>query len=652
MRPATCIRSVVKRIAVPSAIAAALLLIACRSSPPTRAPLSIVLVTIDTLRADHVNAQLTPTLAALGQQGVVFEQAITVAPLTLPAHASLLTGRYPPRHTVRDNQIYALPDTVATYQSALKQRGYATAAFVSAVVLDRRYGLNRGFDVYDDEISGPERAAGDTLARAQSWIDSASRPFFVWVHLFEPHAPYRAGSYGDEVKITDTALAEFFAHLRRTGRWDDLVITVTADHGESLGEHGEQTHGFFIYDAVLRIPWILKAPGLTPQRVQQLVRIVDVMPTVAELAGHAGLMASDRRGGASAEPGGTDSEIDGVSLMSGQERIASLPLQAYSETFLPPDQFGWSPLKSIRTERFKYIEAPQSELYDVTVDPGEKSNVVAAHPAEADRLRRVLNGLARGAAAPSRRAEVDARLTDQLLSLGYVASSNAMADADAPNLPDPKTKLAVYNLTMKALELSESGDVNGALAAVAQTDRIDPDVAQVTFLKGTLLGQLGRYPEAVVALEKTLELNPRYAAARSKLALALLRVGRAQRATEVLGELVRDDPNDFRAWHNLAAVAYSRGDLDEAEQLERKALAIAPDYVEAWNTLGAIALVRKRTDAAIEALERAARLAPQNGQVFRNLSLALLQAGKAEPARVAADRACALDPRFCHEGSK
>jgi choline-sulfatase len=629
---------------IAGAIAAAFFLSACESARITRAPSSIVLVTIDTLRADHVTAQLTPTLEALAREAIVFDQAITVAPLTLPAHASLLTAQYPTRHTVRDNQIFALPDTVPTYPSMLKQRGYATGAFVSAVVLDHRYGLNRGFDTYDDEITGPERAATDTLARAQRWIDRAPRPFFLWVHLFEPHAPYRAGSYGAEVTTADTALAGFFSHLRGAHFWDDLVVSVTSDHGESLGEHGEQTHGFFVYDAVLRIPWIVKAPGLTSGHVRQLVRIVDVMPTVVELADPT---AAKTPAGSAVAGDAASIAIDGVSFAPARARSESSNLEAYSETFLPPDQFGWSALRSIRTERFKYIEAPQPELYDLSTDPREVHNIVSANTEPAGSLQRALKRISERPAASALQAGADRALADKLLSLGYVGSSHAMADANAPNLPDPKTKIEIYTLTMKALELSESGDIAGALNALAAAERLDPGVAQVEFLKGTILGQTGRFEQAVAALERTLVLNPRYVAARFKLALALLRLGRADRAAIALSEVVREDPGDFRAWHNLAAIAYSRGDLDEAERLEGKAVALAPEYAEAWNTLGAIAIVRKRTDAALDALTKATRFAPQNGQAFHNLSLALRQAGRLEPARAAAERACGLDRRYC-----
>jgi choline-sulfatase len=612
-----------------AAAAAALIIASCRH--PDRAPVaaSIVMVTIDTLRADHVNARLTPALAALAREAVVFDHAVTVAPLTLPAHASLLTGAYPPRHRVRDNDRDSLPDDVPTIPEQLKQHGYGTAAFVSAIVLDHRHRLNRGFDVYDDEIPGPERAGADTIARAERWIVGAPRPFFVWVHLFEPHAPYRTGSYASEVRAADAALDGFFGVLRTRGLWNDAVLSVSADHGESLGEHEEQTHGFFIYDSTMRIPWIVKAPGLSAGHFKPLVRIVDELPTLVDLAG-AGL------GSGRPVPGGRD----GISLTPFLGDGRSPDLDAYGETFLPRDQFGWSPLTSIRTARAKYIDAPAPELYDLDADPAEANNVIAGQRDEASRLRRVLGAIAR---APVARGPV----SEDLTALGYVASIPAPPDAGGTPLADPKDKIAVYARVMSALERSENGDVTGALRALQQAERLDPAVAQIEFLKGTLLGKLGRYDEAASALERTLALSPGYTAARFRLALAWLRTGRAERATAALQDVVREEPGEFRAWHNLAAIAYSRGDLDEAERLERRSLAIAPEYAEAWNTLGAIALVRQRTGAAVDALTKATRYGPQNAQAFQNLALALRAGGHEDEARAAASRACALDRKFC-----
>ena len=234
----------------------------------------------------------------MAREAVRFETAVTVAPVTLPAHASLLTGTYPPAHGVRDNQIFSLAPETATYTAWLKARGYATGAFVSAIVLDHRYGLNNGFDTYDDEMSGAsERSARETLDRAERWVGSARQPFFLWVHLFEPHAPYVAGSYAAEVTAVDSELDRFFNALRGRGIWDDLVVSVTSDHGESLGEHGESTHGYFVYDSTVRIPWILKAPGVKARQFAHQVRIVDVLPTMIALSrvAAAGRIAASRR---------------------------------------------------------------------------------------------------------------------------------------------------------------------------------------------------------------------------------------------------------------------------------------------------------------------------------------------------------------------
>jgi arylsulfatase A-like enzyme/Flp pilus assembly protein TadD len=620
------------------AVVAVLASFGCRhaAAPPPRTPLSIVLVTIDTLRADYVSARLTPALDRLAQESIVFQNAITVAPLTLPAHASLLTGQNPPRHRVRDNSVFALPDDILTFPMWLKRHGYATAAFVSAVVLDHRYGLNRGFDVYDDEIAGPERPARDTLARAERWLESTPDRFFVWIHLFEPHAPYRTGSYGGEVAAVDQELAAFFQFLRERRLWNTIVVSITSDHGESLGEHGEQTHGFFLYDATLRIPWLLKAPSASPGTFPHQVRIVDELPTVLELAGTDPLR----------DPGFAGAALDGGSVAELVERKRSPNLEAYSETFLPRDQFGWSELKSIRTERLKYIEAPQAEAYDLASDPAETRNIIAERPAAALPLKRTLAALEGSASASVRHAPSDPVLVEKFMALGYIGYSPAPA-APRGALPDPKSKLEVYNLTMNALELSERGEASAALEKLRRAERLDPNVAQVEFLTGTILGKLGRFPDAARALERTLELNPRYTAARLKLALAYLRMGQHGPAERALSRVLHDEPQNVRAYHDLAAVAYSAGNLSRAEELERKALAIDPRYAEAWNTLGAIYVVQKNPAAAVDALTTATRLSPANGQAFYNLALALGAAGEVEQARAARARACAVDPKYC-----
>jgi arylsulfatase A-like enzyme/Tfp pilus assembly protein PilF len=592
------------------------------------------MITIDTLRADHVTAEIAPTLSRLAREAIVFDQAITVTPLTLPSHASLLTARVPPAHGVRDNSIYSLAAGTPTYTSLLRDRGYATAAFVSAVVLDSRYGLDAGFDTYDDELGGaPERRAQETIGRAREWLaaNSGPRPFFVWIHLFEPHAPYLSGSYASEVTAVDRELDHLFSTLREQKIWDDLVLGVTSDHGESLGEHGEKTHGFFVYDSTLRIPWMVKAPGRTALRFPHQVRIVDVMPTMTALASSAVIAPVD---------------IEGVDLDPWLQRDGSPALEAYADTLLPRDQFQWSELRGLRTERLKYIAAPRPELFDLVADPGERRNVISERPADARRMRTILEALERRRTVSPSHVASDPAIEERFMALGYIGYSPAAA-AGAHTLPDPKDKLDVYNLTMSALELSEAGKPAEALAALARAERLDSGVTQIHYLKGSILGTQDRYAEAAAALERAVALNPRYVTARFKLALAYVRLKRNDRAEAMLRSVLSDEPRNVRAHHNLAAIAYSHGNLVEAERLERQAIAIDPNYVEAWNTLGAIHLVAKRPGQALDALNTAVRLDPSNGQAHYNLALALRAAGQAAAAESTAARACALDKRFC-----
>jgi tetratricopeptide (TPR) repeat protein len=603
----------------------------------------MIVVTVDTLRADHVNAAVSPALDRLARESLRFDTAVTVAPVTLPAHASLLTGTFPPAHGVRDNQIFSLAPRTATYPAWLKARGYATGAFVSAVVLDHRYGLNNGFETYDDEMNGAsERSARETLDRAERWVGAARQPFFLWIHLFEPHAPYVAGSYAAEVTAVDTELDRFFNAVRGRGIWNDLVVSVTADHGESLGEHGESTHGYFVYDATVRIPWILKAPGVTARQFGHQVRIVDVLPTMIALAG-------------AAQPGESlPGRGDGVNLVPFLDTGDSPRLEAYAESWLPRHQFNWSELKSIRTERFKYIDAPEPELYDLTADQSERSNALPSNQETATAMKNTLAAIER-AHPPSKaatRLDADPVLADKFMALGYIGFSGSTAGNSSPRLPDPKRKLDVYELTMSAYELVGRNRPDEALAALRRAETLDPAVTQVHYLIGTILGTQHRYADAVAALERAAALNPRFVPARFKLALAYLRLGQHDRAEEGLRVVLENEPRNLGAHHNLAAIAYSRGDLRGAEALERQAISIDPNYYDAWNTLGAIYVVSKRPAEAIEALNTAIRINPVSGQAHYNLALALRANGEADRANEAATKACSLDARFCGNAAK
>jgi choline-sulfatase len=610
----------------------------CGSSPARR---SMILITVDTLRPDHAVLEVAPALARLASEAMVFETAISVGPLTLPAHASLFTGQVPPTHGVRDNHLFSLDRGTATYPAAVRSRGYDTAAFVSAVVLDRRYGLDSGFDLYDDAMpaQSPERSARDTLSRAEAWLASrdsaAPKPFFLWIHLFEPHAPYTTGSYAGEVTDVDRELGRFFNVLRARGQWDQTVISVTSDHGESLGEHGEDTHGFFIYDSTIRIPWLLKAPALAPGRFAPQVRLLDVMPTMVALAevseGTAPLLE----------------QVEGMDLSTHLARDIDPGLDAYTETLLPKHQFNWSELKSIRTASVKYIDAPEPELYRWQSDPAETRNLAASEPVLVSRMEAIVARASAAAAEAPRREFSDVVESEKFLALGYIGQAHTPSSTGTIARADPKRKVGIYRLVMSALTLSESGRPEEALAALRRAGELEPNLTQVQYLRGLILGGQERYREAASALERAVELNPRHVLARFKLALAYLRLGATEKAESVLQAVIADEPRNMRAYQNLAALAFTRGDIARAESLARRAIEIDRTYFDPWNTLGAIYIVAERPSEAVEALTTAIALNPESGQAQYNLSLALRARGDVQAAAAAEKQACALDKQYC-----
>lgn len=613
------------------------LLAACFSFPTLLAARpSVLLVTIDTLRADHVTQELTPHLWELGEQSVVFEQAITVSPLTLVSHASLLTGLLPMNHGIRDNSFFVLGKDVPTFPQFFRDQGYQTAAFVSSIVLDSTFGLDAGFDHYDDDFKPPERSSQQTLERALAWVDRVSGPFFLWIHLFDPHAPYQ-GSYSDEVRRADRNLGHFFSQLQQRNLWKDLIVAVTSDHGESLGEHGEKTHGFFVYDSTLHVPLILKAPGLKAGTFPYQVSLVDVLPTILEFVE----FPADLWQQSGIQPDGRGLRSD-IQLHRDPERTV------YSETFLPRHQFNWSELRSLRTPAWKYIEAPKPELYALDSDPSESRNLwTQANPAAiklAGRLERL--GRGRGEKQSSQASHFTA---ERFMSLGYIGYSPPEKEESSPDLPDPKDELGTYLLVMDAIELSERRQPEQALGKLKEAEKNDPNVTQIHFLEGSILGGIGRFPEAIRALEKTLALNPRYVTGRFKLAQAYLASNQLEEAQKTLQVALEQDPGNYRAYHNLAVIAVRQGNLAEAERLERQALELDDSYFEAWNALGAIQISSQRPQPARDALLKALALKPDSGQAYYNLSLAEKALGNLNAAVEAASKACQLDSRYCYK---
>jgi arylsulfatase A-like enzyme len=415
------------------------------------APFNVVIVTLDTTRADRLPAYgfmdaSMPHLDRLAAEGVVFDRATSVAPLTLPAHASLFTGLLPPAHGVRDNADRPLAERHTTLAEVLRARGFRTGAFVGSVVLGADRGLAQGFATYGEAVAGdrtraipPQRRADAVITDAIDWLDTTGgSPFFLWAHLYDAHRPYEppepfrslyADPYVAEIAFVDSQIGRLLDALDRRRLAPRTVVIVAGDHGESLGEHGEDDHGIFVYESVLRVPLIVRAPSIAPTRVHAVVRLTDVMPTVLDLLD------------VPAPP------ADGVSVAALMTGTASRhEVDAYAESMYP-QRFGWSPLRALHDGRFKFIEAPRPELYDLERDPFEERNIVEERPALARAMARRLMAMA--GRVPDRRgdgrATIPTELGEGLAALGYIGIQAPAAAASPEHSPDPKDRIDSYN---------------------------------------------------------------------------------------------------------------------------------------------------------------------------------------------------------------
>jgi arylsulfatase A-like enzyme len=552
-----------------------------RKAPPDR----VVLVTIDTLRADRVGCYgdaraRTRSLDTLAAQGVRFENAISPAPLTLPAHASLLTALDPPHHSVRHNTIHRLPDAVPTVAEALHQRGYATAAFVGAVVLDRRFGLARGFDVYDDRPMGhaggggqtqgyAERPADRVVDAALRWLETAPPRFFLWLHLYDPHAGYTppagfasafaSDPYRGEIAFADFQVGRLLEAVRARFGESGLLVVATSDHGESLGEHGEYRHSYSVYDATQRVPLILAGAGVPAGRVvREPVRLVDIAPTLLEAVGAPAWPGADGRALQPLLDGGEDAARD-----------------AYVETFATRYDYGWSALQGLRDARWKYIRAPRPELYDLAKDPGEREDVAAKRPEVVSELESRLAArlAARPAAAPAPIA-LDAEERALLGSLGYVAQEPAADDpAGAPlSGPDPKDAIGLLTQLADAERSAVRGQPAQALAALRPIEDPPPAVAA---LRAAFALAAGEPAQAERDARRAIEREPRRADLRQLLGGAREAQGDAASARAAYEEAARLDPRSVEAWRGIERTAASLGDAGAAERARATADALA-----------------------------------------------------------------------------
>ncbi len=622
---------------------------------------SVLLVSIDTLRADHVGsygyrAAATPVIDALAARGLRFEQAETVTPLTLPAHTSLLSGTFPAFHGVRDNGSFYVGDEVTTLAEVLKAHGYRTGGFVGAYVLDHRWGIAQGFDHYYDDfdlsrfdmaagLDAAQRPGREVVDHALAWLAGESdQPFFAWVHLYDPHSPYvppepyrsrfpatLEGAYDGEIAATDAQVGRLIDFLASSRRLANTVIVVVGDHGESLGEHGEQQHGFFVYDASVHIPLIVAGPRVPTRAVPDQVRIVDVMPTILELAGVEAPAA-----------------VQGVSLMP-LGRGERQDLLGFSETWYPRYHYGWSELTAVRDGRYKFIAAPRRELYDTKADPGELHDVAASNPRVADALERALVDMTAKlaiAATPQKPRPVEPEVEERLRSLGYVAATVSRATLADRIRGDPKDKIGLYNLLKRAAQDSVAGQLDDGIAKVQEVLAADPEVIEAHTMLGNMDVKAHRLSQAIAAYRKALAIDPEHEGAAWSLALAYQDDGKLDEARAGFERVRQLNPRDARPLYQLAGLAVRRSDFAGAAATLEEGLKLEGDRSAFLVKLGEARLELKQLDAAQAALLDAIKLKPAQSMAHYDLGLIDEARGQWRDAVAAYEAEIALSPKL------
>ena len=602
---------------------------------------SVVIITIDTLRADHLGCYgytkiRTPNIDALATDSARFERAYTPVPVTLPAHTAIFTGTYPMLSGMHDFSGNKLNPKQPTLATVLRQQGYTTGAVIGSAVLDSRFGLNQGFDFYYDHfdfnrlqesnLDAMERPGNVVTDVALDWLGkNAQAKFFLWMHLYDPHYPYRPPApyseqykdrlYDGEIAFADAQFGRLIAFLKAKGLYDNTLIVLTGDHGESLGEHGEKTHGFFLYNATLHVPVIIHLPGAAAAKtVSDLVSLTDLMPTVLhELKIE------------------VPSQVQGRSLLPLLRAKKEAPISIYAETFLPRLHFNWSELRSVETEKYQFIQAPKPELYDLAADPGETRNLYADKKAVAGELQARLKALVRQYSPDQELAEktgLDPALMERLKSLGYAGFSGGTSPTTTDNSgPDPKDRIQIYELISDGITESQHGEYQSSTDKLMETLKTEPNSVPVHYLLGLNYYRLQEYPKAIAELERVLDRSPSYALAAFQLGLAYARNGDFDQAIQALKRALDLDGTNFSAAFNLGAAYLKKQMIPEAMAAFRQSATIDPEYAAAHRALGEVLLYQGQTEEALTELRRATALDPHDPGAHAALAKALAAKG-------------------------
>jgi arylsulfatase A-like enzyme len=627
--------SVIRRRACVVALAASVLVAnllagSIPSRPASKSP-NIILITLDTTRADRMGflgskRGLTPNLDSLARQSVVFTRAYAQAPLTPVSHASILTGTYPQFHQVNDFRVPLAKD-LPYAPDILRSHGYHTAAFVGSIVLDPNPayapGFDRGFDSYDANFhyEGPkekhyrtvERRGGEVVAHALTWLNKYPQgPFFIWLHLYDPHDPYDPPEpyksryskepYDGEIAYMDSAVGKLFSDLKARGLYDSAVIAVMADHGESLGAHGEDTHGVFLYDETIRVPLVIKLPHAVAKRVENRVELVDVLPTLLQTVGIA-----------------VPAEVQGESLLGmmkveeKSEGEKSLDRPAYAETDYPHVAFGWGAERSLRTGKYLYIQAPRSELYDQTTDPNAVHDLAKTSTAVSSTLAEQLTAL-RAKTSNNReapKASVDPTAQEKLAALGYMSGGPVPKTSISGEAIDPKDKIEISNMVHRANALRETGHFKEASDVLQQIIAQEPGMNGMYAKLGDNLLDLGEYEQAVPVLRKALELDQDSPTSHLRLAKGLMGTGDFAGAVPELEFAIAKVPN-FADAHVFLEMAYARTNrVPETIKECKIVLEFMPNHFGSYLILGRFLEMSGELEGAEANLKKAAALQPK-----------------------------------------
>jgi arylsulfatase A-like enzyme/tetratricopeptide (TPR) repeat protein len=624
---------------------------------------NILLVTLDTTRADRLGCYgdadaETPTLDGLASEGVLFERCITPTAFTLPSHCSIMTGRYPASHGVRINGDLALADAQVTLAERLSDKGYRTGAFVGAFVLDGRWGLKQGFQHYDDnfdlkpgeqlDLAAVQRPGNKVVDAALAWLDQTDpRPFFAWVHLYDPHTPYEPPEpwrsrwndslshlYDGEIAFADTQVKRLLDWLNTRGLAGKTIVVAVADHGEGLGSHGEAEHGYFVYDYAVHVPFLMRLPlrGVRGVRVPAEVRTIDIAPTLLDLL-------DDRVPAA---------EFDGrslVTLLAHPKREG--PRYAYSESMSPPLQYGWSALYSIRTTAYKYIEAPKPELYDLRKDPDEDDNRIGQLPEVAKQLRAELDRIREGmsAAKPeTQEANLDEETMRRLASLGYIGGTLTVKKTENKALADPKDMLHLYNAVGAASGLIMEKNYAGASARLEDVIKEDPANPQARFLLAMCYEKTDRNAEAKTILDGVLKDDPENLRGLIAMAGLLAKEGKTAELVAICKRALAKDDRNTQAYALIAGTYLSVNDNASALPYLEKAVAIQPKLMRNRNNLAACLIGLGRLAEAETQLNDILSSHPKFPLTHFNLGLLYEEEGKLDDARKAYDDEVDLHP--------